>query len=144
MKAKTLMAVRHLMMSLRFSLSVTSTLLLVLPCQNIILAMKYMCPIAVSEVQQQVRRLKSEKASGPDDVTHGIKKILPGEWILLLTTLFNNVLSSGTYPREWARAKLVTVFKRGDRKDVKNYRGINIINSIAKVCCMILCERLKQ
>lgn len=101
-------------------------------------------PISAWEVQQQVQRLKPDKASGPDGVTPGIFKILPVEWIVLLTTLFNTVLSLGTYPREWARARLVTVFKKGDRKNVKNYRGINVINCIAKVYDMVLCERLKQ
>lgn len=35
------------------------------------------------------------------------------------------------------------IFKKGDRSNVRNYRGINIINSIAKIYDKILCSRLE-
>ena len=35
------------------------------------------------------------------------------------------------------------LFKKGNRKDPNNYRGISIINSIAKLYDMILCKRLE-
>ena len=37
-----------------------------------------------------------------------------------------------------------TIFKRGNRALPGNYRGINIINSIAKIYDMVLCARLSQ
>lgn len=58
--------------------------------------------------------------------------------------IFNNILYSASYPLAWSKAKLVTIFKKGDRKDVRNHRGISIINSIAKVYDMVLCSRLRQ
>ena len=58
--------------------------------------------------------------------------------------MFNNIFYSGTYPSTWSRAILVTIFKKGDKRNVKNYRGINIINGIAKMYDMVLCSRLKQ
>ena len=95
------------------------------------------------EVQQQVKLLKSDKACGPDGLSPGIIKILPEQWILLITSIFNVIFLSRDYPLAWLRARLCTIFKRGDRKNVANYRGINIINSLAKLYDMVLCSRLK-
>ena len=39
---------------------------------------------------------------------------------------------------------MFTVFKRGSRSDANNYRGISVINAIAKVFDMVLCHRLSQ
>ena len=96
------------------------------------------------EVEQQVKVMKSDKACGSDGVPPGIFKLLPGQWNLLLTNLFNVVFSSAMYPRAWASAKLVIVFKKEKRKDVKINRGITIMNSIAKLYDMVLYLRLKQ
>ena len=101
-------------------------------------------PINPLEVQQQMIQLKPNKASGPDGVSPGILKLLPIHWIMYLSAIFNNIFISGTYPLAWTRAKLVTIFKKGDNEDVRNYRGISIINSMAKVYDMVLCSRLRQ
>ena len=42
------------------------------------------------------------------------------------------------------QSKLFMLFKRGDRKDPNNYRGISVINSIAKIFDMIMCSRLEH
>lgn len=100
--------------------------------------------IAPYEMSQQVKQMKSDKACGPDGVSPGIFKLLPGPWILMLATLFNRIFLSGIYPQSWSKARMCTIFKKGDRANVNNYRGIHIINSITKIYDMVLCERLKQ
>ena len=83
--------------------------------------------------------VKSGKASGPDGVLPGIFKILPAEWILLfLNNIFNGVFHSQTYLPAWSKVKLFTVFKKGNRRDVKNYRVINVIKSLAKLHDMVM------
>ena len=87
-------------------------------------------PMTTNEVYNEIAKLKPNKGSGVDGVPPGIFKFLPANWILLITTLFNNLLVSGSYPDCWTSAKLFTIFKRGTKSDPSNYRGINIINSI--------------
>lgn len=96
------------------------------------------------DIEQQIWELKSDKACGPDGVSPGLLKMLPGPWIVTLMTLFNSIFYSGVYPQARSKAKLFTIFKKGDGLDVTNYRGINVINSFAKVYDMVLCSRLKQ
>ena len=100
-------------------------------------------PITTLEVQQQIKKLKADKASGPDGLSPGIFKLLPGQWLALLAHIFNAIFFAKVYPKEWSRAKLSSIFKKGNRNDVRNYRGISVINSMAKVYDMVLCSRLK-
>ncbi len=68
--------------------------------------------------------------------------LLPAQWVLPIVTLFNNVLASGTYPCSWIKAKVITIFKKGDRQNPNNYREISILNSLAKLFDKVLCNRL--
>ena len=99
-------------------------------------------PISYDEVKRQIKRLKSNKAGGPDGIPPGLFRMLPFAWILCIVTLFNNVFMYAIYPVSWINAKLFTVFKKGSRLLVKNYRAINVINAIAKLYDMVLCVRL--
>ena len=49
---------------------------------------------------------------------------------------------SGQYPMLWSGAKIFTIFKKGDRKDLDHYRGISVANSIVKLYDMVLSNRL--
>lgn len=100
--------------------------------------------ITREEVQMCINKLRADKASGPDGICPGIFKVLPIQWLLCITSLFNVVFASNFYPSSWRLARLFTIFKRGDRLLPSNYRGINVINSISKIYDMILCNRLTQ
>ena len=95
------------------------------------------------EVSNQIDNMKSDKTCGLDGIPPGIFKLLTPAWIILITALFNIIFTSATYPVSWTRAKLFMLFKRGDRRDPNNYRGISVINSIAKLYDMVLCNRLE-
>ena len=70
--------------------------------------------------------------------------MLPAQWLLYLTILLSNIFSSGCYPAQWTYAKLNMLFKKGDKSNCDNYRGISIINSVAKVYDYVLCNRLSK
>ena len=38
----------------------------------------------------------------------------------------------------------MTIFKKGNRQERRNYRGISVINSITRLYDMVLCARLKR
>ena len=99
--------------------------------------------ITPKEVMDQIDCMKANKSCGPDGIPPGVYKFLTPSWIILLTSLFNLILTSASYPVSWTRAKLFMLFKRGNRKDPNNYRGISVINSVAKLFDMVLCSRLE-
>ena len=98
--------------------------------------------ISPAQIKQQVRKMKVDKACGPDGLPPGVFSLLPAQWMVTLATLFNNVFLSQHYPQSWVRAKVFTIFKKGDRMNPHNYRGISVLNCIAKLYDMVLCDRL--
>ena len=100
--------------------------------------------ITVDEVNEQIKRLKRNKAAGCDGLAPGILKLLNVTWIMLLTFLFN-VMFNGHYPHEWNKQKVFNIFKKGDRSDINNYRGISIMGAISKLHYdMVLASRFDQ
>lgn len=99
-------------------------------------------PIMPAELMKQIRKMKKYKASGPDGFPPSVFPLLPDQWMLSITTLFNNTFTSGIYLQAWTRAKVFTIFKKDNRVDPNNYRGISVINNIAKLYDMVLCQRL--
>ncbi|MPC74570.1 hypothetical protein E2C01_068933 [Portunus trituberculatus] len=89
-------------------------------------------PILPHQVSDQIKNMKVDNACGPDGLSPGVLSLLPAHWILTLPTLLNNVFLSGVYPDSWRRAKVFTKYKRGNMCDTNNYRGISVINAIAK------------
>lgn len=94
------------------------------------------------EVCVQVDQIKADKTCGPDGIAPGVFKVLPIQWLMTITTLFNSLFAKAQYPTSWTMAKFFNIFKKGNRRDTKNYRGISVINSIAKLFDMV-CTRLE-
>ena len=84
------------------------------------------------EVDNQIKQLKSNKASGVDGVPPGILKFLPDCWIINLTLIFNLAFNT-SYPEAWSVSRFFTIFKKGSRLDLGNYHGISILNACAKL-----------
>lgn len=101
-------------------------------------------PIQIDEVQRQIKRLKPGKTCGPGGLPPACFKVLPLQWIMFITTVFNRIFFTASYPTSWISAKLFTVYKRGSKALPSNYRGINVINTIAKVFATFLSARLQQ
>ena len=58
-----------------------------------------------------------------------IKK-LSGNFISILTNVFNHMLNTGHYPQQWSTGILTPVHKGGSRYDPKSYRGIIVLGKI--------------
>ncbi len=95
-------------------------------------------PISYDEVSTQMKNMKVNRASDPDRIPPGVVRSFSAHWIVLITGLFNLIFRSASYPVSWANAKMFTIFNKGSRRKPKNYRGITIINSMAKLNVLIL------
>ncbi len=58
--------------------------------------------------------------------------------------LFNLVLKSGHFPEIWKENLITPIFKRGEKYDPNNYRGITVSSNLGKLFCSIINDRLVQ
>lgn len=100
-------------------------------------------PITCKEVRNSIKKLKNGKSSGFDNIFNEMLKYC-GECIIQpLCNLFNVILSTGVYPKSWASAIIITLYKgKGNKSDPNNYRGLSITSNIAKLFSNILNTRL--
>ncbi|XP_049854437.1 uncharacterized protein LOC126335323 [Schistocerca gregaria] len=85
-------------------------------------------------IEKQLTSLKRGKAAGPDGIpvqfyTEYAKELAP-----LLAAVYRRSLEERSIPKDWKRAQVVPVFKKGRRTDVQNYRPI----SLTSISCRIL------
>ena len=99
-------------------------------------------PFSISEVKNCIKELNSGKSAGPDSISNEIIKCSSIVTVTAIVKLFNLILSSGIYPTSWRKAFIVLIHKSGDKEDICNYRGISILNCLAKLYSSILNKRL--
>ncbi|KAK3543381.1 hypothetical protein QTP70_018399 [Hemibagrus guttatus] len=101
--------------------------------------------IRKDEVRKVLKRMKSGKAVGPDDIPVEVWKCLGEAAMEFLTSLFNRVLESERMPEEWRRSVLVPIFKnKGDVQSCSNYRGIKLISHTMKLWERVVEARLRK
>ena len=97
-------------------------------------------PFTLPELDTAIKDLKTEK--GYTGVCPGLFVNLPLTWLIFFLTLFNVIFQNLSYPAQWTYSKLITLFKSGNRMDCGNYRGISIMDTLAKVYDKLLLNRL--
>ena len=100
--------------------------------------------ITDSEITRAILLLKNNKSPGTDGIINEFLKA--GKEILLpcITKLFNSIFNSGIYPSSWRVNTLTPIYKKGDRNDPINYRGIAVSSSLSKLFCSVLNRRLSN
>ena len=64
--------------------------------------------------------------------------------VYLLEQLFLVIWHEETVAKQWREGHIVNLFKKGDREDPGNYRGITLLSVVGKVFCKILNNQLVQ
>ncbi|KAK3525786.1 hypothetical protein QTP70_007548 [Hemibagrus guttatus] len=101
--------------------------------------------IRKDEVRKALKRMKSGKAVGPDDIPVEVWKCLGEAAVEFLASLFNRVLESERMPEEWRRSVLVPIFKnKGDMQSCSNYRGIKLMSHTMKLWERVVEARLRK
>ncbi|KAK3571394.1 hypothetical protein QTP86_010712 [Hemibagrus guttatus] len=101
--------------------------------------------IRKDEVRKALKRMKSGKAVGPDNIPVEVWKCLGEAAVEFLTSLFNRVLECEKMPEEWRRSVLVPIFKdKGDVQSCSNYRGIKLMSHTMNLWERVVEARLRK
>lgn len=99
--------------------------------------------ISIAEVKLALREAKSGKAPGIDLIPNDFLKRLPSNWVSYLARLFNRILAEEATPDAWSIMLLMMLFKKGDKYDPSNYKGIALVSCIAKLFTAVIKNRLE-
>ena len=72
-------------------------------------------------------------SAGWDFIPASIAKQCLKHYIKPLIYLINSSFESGTFPEKLKLAKVIPMFKSGDKQNISNYRPISILSLFSKV-----------
>lgn len=86
-----------------------------------------------NEVARAISKLKFSLSVGPDGIPSAMLKRCTSALCQPLMKLFSLSFQQGVFPSNWKSSFLFPVFKKGDKRDVSNYRGITSLCACSKV-----------
>ena len=101
--------------------------------------------VSLIDIQLMVKRLKSKKANGFDNISNRVIKNLPNSVLFFLTEIFNTCLKLGYFPLVWKVGKVVAIPKPGKDTNIpSNYRPITLLSSLGKLLERIILNFLSK
>lgn len=100
--------------------------------------------IEMGELEAALQKTKNRKAPGQDNINPELLKFAHIEVKLRFLQLLNKCWRTKTIPDSWKIAKITPIFKKGDRSNCENYRGISLLNTAYKIYSKIVTARLNK
>ena len=92
------------------------------------------------EIKQIVKEFKNKKASGDDDISNKLLKLISD--LLPLDHLINQILRTGIYPDKLKIGKVIPIHKGKSTEIPNNYRPITLLSCINKIIEKIIYKRI--
>lgn len=101
-------------------------------------------PIDEMEIIQTVKKLKTEKSPGSDNITNEALKIGCSMLVSPLVYLFNSILETADTPAQWSESNIILLYKKGNPREIGNYRPISLLPSLYKLFSSIIDSRVSK
>ena len=102
----------------------------------------FLHPTNQKEVSELVLSLKSKSSSGHDNISNSLLKEIIPFISQPLTHIFNLSIQNGIVPDVFKLAKVIPIFKSGDKTNPNNYRPISLLPTMSKVLEKIIYKRI--
>jgi hypothetical protein len=102
----------------------------------------FFTPITENEVAKVAKRLKNKFATENDDIPDYIVKQCIDYLKKPLTDIYNVSLESGIFPDQLKIAKVIPVHKKGNTRDINNYRPIASLSVFSKMLEKLVYNRI--
>lgn len=102
----------------------------------------FLQPTTEQEVVLKIKNLDTNKSQGSDGISAAVIKVHYAAFSTLLREVFNNCINTGNFPDCLKVARVIPIFKSGERTDVSNYRPISILSTLSKILEQLLVDRL--
>ena len=108
---------------------------------NSVMRSFYVLPTNAVEIRKIISEFKC-KSTAISSIPVFIYKKLSNVISPVISDLFNESISLGIYPDTLKTARVIPLFKSGNKKSVKNYRPISILSVMSKIFEKLMCNRL--
>ena len=98
--------------------------------------------VSCLEIMNIVKGLKNSKTKDIFDINGVLVKQVINTLLWPLTHCINRCLTEGIFPQTLKLAKVLPIFKKGDRSLMDNYRPISIVPIFSKIIETVMCKQL--
>ncbi|CAF4958238.1 unnamed protein product [Pieris macdunnoughi] len=100
-------------------------------------------PILRAEVVKALKRAKTGKSPGPDQIHVEILQLLEEHLVDAVTNFFNCIYATGIMPKDWLNSTFITLPKKPTAKKCTEYRTISLMSQVLKLFLSIIHERIR-
>lgn len=104
----------------------------------------FLVPISPFEVMQQIHSLKNKKSCGCDNIATYFVILAANVLANPLSILLNYSFEFGIFPECLKTAKIIPIFKSGDKNEINNYRPISILSIFSKILEKLIAIRTRK
>ena len=90
-------------------------------------------PVSEDDVVSIIKSCKSKYSKDCDDINMYVLSKVTDQIVKPLVHIFNLSFSSGIFPSEMKTAKVIPLFKSGNRSHFSNYRPISLLSQFSKI-----------
>ena len=101
-------------------------------------------PFTIDEIHKTISTLKRNKSSDLNNIVADFFIDAKAFISPYLCTIFNYIFDSGVYPQAWCKGVIIPIFKKGETNNPANYRGITLIDIMAKIFSLTLRNRINK
>jgi len=101
-------------------------------------------PITIKELVDIINSIMPKNSSGFDLLSNRMLKKEKLKFSKILHPLINETILEGIFPSALKKAKVIPIFKKGDRENLNNYRPIALLPVLSKVLEKILNKQLNK
>jgi len=94
------------------------------------------------EIEMSAKKLKSFKSPGIDNIPAELIKAVGTALIKEIHKLIIDIWRMEELPKEWKTSIIVPIYKKGDKSDCNNDRGISLLPTCYKVLSNVLLTNL--
>jgi len=100
--------------------------------------------ILQSEVEKAIKEMRNEKATGDDDVSGDVLKLLREGGLKIMNKSINNIYETGECPKDFTEVKMIALKKKPQATKCSDHRIIILIAHTAKKIAKILRRRIEK
>lgn len=104
----------------------------------------FLFPATYDEVVKAIKKLKNNRAPGKDSIKNEQLKQVAELIAPAVTNVFNLSLEQGKFPESFKETIVVPVPKKGNSRLAEGYRGVSLLNNLAKLNEALMGIRLTQ